>query len=110
MNTPEQKGTTLARDMIALVESHYTLNDERMIAMMGMLRAFDFIEDHLHLEVYADDPKTGIAIHDAFARVYYPYMRECIKNSSRLNEEAKERMLKANAEMLKVYFPEGIVL
>jgi hypothetical protein len=31
MNTSEQAGATLARDMIALVESHYTVNDERMM-------------------------------------------------------------------------------
>lgn len=110
MNTPEQKGTTLARDMIALVESHYTLNDERMIAMNGMMGAFLYLDEYLHTDLYADNPKTGMAIHNAFARVCYPYMRECIKHSSGLNAEAKERMLKANAEMLKVYFPEGTPL
>ena len=110
MNTPEQKGTNLARDMIALVESHYTLNDERMIAMNGMMGAFLHVDEYLHADLYVDDPETGVALFNAFSRVYYPYMRECIKNSSGLDAEAKKRMLKANAEMLKVYYPEGAPL
>lgn len=110
MNTPEQAGATLARDMIALVESHYQLNDERMMAINGMMGAFIYIEEHLHVDMYAHDAKTGLAIHNAFARVYYPYMRERIKNAVQLDEAAKERLLVQNQMMLEVYFPEGIVL
>lgn len=110
MNTTEQQGRNLARDMIALVESHYTLNDERMIAMNAMIGAFDYIEEHLHLDIYAHDPKTALAIHNAFGRVCYPYMRECIKNAVQLDDATKERLLESNQRMLEIYFPEGIVL
>jgi len=110
MNTPKQAGASLARDMIALVESHYTLNDERMMAMNEMLGAFINIEEHLHVDMYADDPKTGRAIHNGFCRVCYPYMRDRYKNAVQLDDDAKKRLLDVNEEMLQVYFPEGIVL
>jgi hypothetical protein len=55
MNTPEQAGATLARDMIALVESHYTVNDERMMAMHGMMGAFIDRAENIHLDKYAHD-------------------------------------------------------
>jgi hypothetical protein len=110
MNTPEQAGANLARDMIALVESHYRLNDERMMAMNGMMGAFIYIEEHIHFDKYMDDKQAGLAIHNAFARVHYPYMRERIKNAEQLDEAAKKRLLNQNAEMLQVYFPDGIVL
>jgi hypothetical protein len=104
MNTSEQAGATLARDMIALVESHYTVNDERM---MG---AFIDIEESIHLDKYAHEPRQSLGIHNGFARVYYPYMRECIKNAVQLDEDVKTRLLEQNQLMLDVYFPEGIVL
>jgi hypothetical protein len=110
MNTPEEAGAALAHDMIALVALHFQLNDERMMAMNGMMGAFDYIEEHLHVDMYADDPQTGIAIHNGFCKVYYPYMRERYKNAVQLDDDAKKRLLDANEEMLQVYFPEGIVL
>ena len=110
MNTPEQTGANLARDMIALVESHYSINDERMMAMHGMMGAFIDIEENIHVDKYAHEPRQGLGIHNGFARVYYPYMRDCIKKSMQLDEDAKPQLLDANAEMLELYFPEGIVL
>lgn len=59
MNTPEQQGRNLARDMIALVEAHYPLNDERMIAINGMMGAFLFLEDNIHADKYKNDLKTA---------------------------------------------------
>ena len=110
MNTPEQAGATLARDMIALVESHYSINDKRMMAMHGMMGAFIDIEENIHLDKYAHEPRQSLGIHNGFARVYYPYMRECIKNAVQLDEDEKTRLLEQNKLMLDVYFPEGIVL
>jgi hypothetical protein len=78
--------------------------------MNGMMGAFDYIEEHLHVGMYADDPQTGLAIHKGFCRVYYPYMRDRYKNAVQLDDGAKKRLLEANEEVLQVYFPEGIVL
>ena len=104
MNTPEQAGATLARDMIALVEAHFPLNDYRMIAMGGMLGAFLYIDEHILAE------PDGEAYHNGFCRVYYPYMRERYKNAVQLDDDAKKRLLDVNEQILQVYFPEGIVL
>ena len=104
MNTPEQAGATLARDMIALVEAHFPLNDYRMIAMGGMLGAFLYIDEHILAE------PDGEAYHNGFCLVYYPYMRDRIKNAVQLDDAAKKRLLDVNEEVLQVYFPEGIVL
>ena len=99
MNTPEQAGAALARDMIALVEAHFTQNDQRMIAMNSIMGAFLEFEEL----IFEGDSEQGLDRHNAFSKVVYPYMRDCIKNSASCPDDVKERMLEANAEMCEVY-------
>lgn len=92
MNTPEQAGATLARDMIAMVESHFQLNDERMIAMNAMLGAFIYFEEN----IYGEPSEHNMAIHNGFMKVLYPYINDRINNAVQLDDEAKKRLLEAN--------------
>jgi hypothetical protein len=76
MNTPEQAGATLARDMIALVESHYLDRDARLIFISGLHHAVLKTQAY----IYEDNPGEHLKHHMVFIKTIMPYVHDLAKS------------------------------
>jgi len=99
MNTPERAGQALARDMIALAESHHSKSDHRLLFMNALSGAFTEAEAC----IYDKDINLGLERHNAFYREFYPYMRPLLEQTKAFTPKVRRELLDSNQKQIDTY-------
>lgn len=100
MNTPQRAGQALARDMIALCESHHSDSDHRLLFMNALSGAFLAAEADIF---YHSDKNLGLERHNAFYREFYPYMRPLLEQTKAFEPKVKQELLASNQKQIDAY-------